>query len=43
LRVAARDADVHRLLQSVQYIMAPRAALQDPDLVRRVQAEMVDA
>jgi 2-polyprenyl-6-methoxyphenol hydroxylase-like FAD-dependent oxidoreductase len=43
LRLAARDADVHRLFQSVQYLMAPRTVLRDPDLVRRVQAEMVEA
>jgi 2-polyprenyl-6-methoxyphenol hydroxylase-like FAD-dependent oxidoreductase len=43
LRLAARDADVHRLLQSVQYLMMPRTVLRDPELVRRVQAEMVEA
>lgn len=43
LRLAAADAEVHRLFQSVQYLMVPRAALQNPDLVRRVQAEMAAA
>jgi 2-polyprenyl-6-methoxyphenol hydroxylase-like FAD-dependent oxidoreductase len=43
LRLAARDAEVHRLYQSVQYLVVPRSALRDPELVRRVQAELADA
>jgi 2-polyprenyl-6-methoxyphenol hydroxylase-like FAD-dependent oxidoreductase len=39
-RVAARDADVHRLLVSVRHLARPNAALQDPALVDRVKAEM---
>jgi 2-polyprenyl-6-methoxyphenol hydroxylase-like FAD-dependent oxidoreductase len=39
-RLAARDADVHELMLRVQHLLAPRSALSDPALVRRVVAAM---
>ena len=43
MRLAARDAEVHRLMAGVRFLMSPASALREPDLVRRVQSEMVDA
>jgi 2-polyprenyl-6-methoxyphenol hydroxylase-like FAD-dependent oxidoreductase len=37
-RLAASDTDVHRLMLEVQHLLAPRSALLDPMLVRRVMA-----
>lgn len=42
-RLAARDADVHRLVMQVHMLVKTGAALQDPDLVQRVRAEMAEA
>jgi 2-polyprenyl-6-methoxyphenol hydroxylase-like FAD-dependent oxidoreductase len=39
-KLAARDADVHELMLRVQHLLAPRSALLDPGLVRRVVAAM---
>jgi 2-polyprenyl-6-methoxyphenol hydroxylase-like FAD-dependent oxidoreductase len=42
-RIAARDPGIHRLAVAVRHLVEPPAALHDPDLVRRVEAEMADA
>jgi hypothetical protein len=39
-RVAARDADVHKLLVAVRQIALPNDALHEAALVDRVRAEM---
>jgi 2-polyprenyl-6-methoxyphenol hydroxylase-like FAD-dependent oxidoreductase len=39
-RVAARDPAVHELLVAVRHLARPAAALREPGLVERVQAEM---
>ena len=39
-RLAARDADVHRLTAEVQHLLKPRSVYQDPELVQRVAAMM---
>jgi 2-polyprenyl-6-methoxyphenol hydroxylase-like FAD-dependent oxidoreductase len=39
-RVAARDAEVQRLVVEVWHLLKPRSALDDPHLVQRVEAEM---
>jgi hypothetical protein len=43
MRLAARDAKVHELMQAVRYLMKPVSALRDPDLVRRIEMEMAEA
>jgi 2-polyprenyl-6-methoxyphenol hydroxylase-like FAD-dependent oxidoreductase len=43
VRLAVRDAAVHELMVAVRYLMKPASALRDPELVRRVQAELADA
>jgi 2-polyprenyl-6-methoxyphenol hydroxylase-like FAD-dependent oxidoreductase len=43
MHLAARDAEVHELLMAVRHLIKPASALQDPDLVRRVQLETADA
>jgi hypothetical protein len=42
-RLAARDATVQRLLVEVWQMIEPRSVLQDPKLIRRVEAEMTEA
>jgi hypothetical protein len=42
-RVAARDPEVHELLVAVHHLARPYDALNDPDLVDRVKAEMAAA
>lgn len=42
-RIAARDADVQRLAVEVWHMLKPRSAYRDPDLMRRIEAEMVQA
>jgi 2-polyprenyl-6-methoxyphenol hydroxylase-like FAD-dependent oxidoreductase len=42
-RLAARDAAVQRLLVEVWHMIEPRNVLQDPKLIRRVEAEMAEA
>ncbi|MEJ0015204.1 MAG: NAD(P)-binding protein [Acetobacteraceae bacterium] len=42
-RVAMCDPAVHKLLWEVRHLLRPLAALQDPALVRRAQAEMAAA
>jgi 2-polyprenyl-6-methoxyphenol hydroxylase-like FAD-dependent oxidoreductase len=42
-RLAARDAAVQRLLVEVWHMIEPRSVLQDPKLIRRVEAEMAEA
>ena len=39
-RVAARDPEVHQLLIAVRHLAKPHHALNQPDLVERVKAEM---
>ncbi len=43
LRLAAADSDVHKLYLGVRNLIEPTSKLRDPDLVRRIQAEMADA
>jgi 2-polyprenyl-6-methoxyphenol hydroxylase-like FAD-dependent oxidoreductase len=43
LRLAARDAAIHELMLAVRYLMKPASALRDPEVMRRVQAELADA
>jgi 2-polyprenyl-6-methoxyphenol hydroxylase-like FAD-dependent oxidoreductase len=40
LALAAADPEVHRTMMAVRHMVEPASALQDPELVRRVQAEM---
>jgi len=42
-RLAARDPGVHHLMMKVRHLLAPASALHDPDLVRRIEAEMAAA
>ncbi|WP_395675423.1 FAD-dependent oxidoreductase [Inquilinus sp.] len=42
-RLAARDPEVHRLMVTVRHLLAPASALRDPELVRRIEAEMAAA
>jgi hypothetical protein len=39
-RLAARDPEVHRLLVAVRHLAKPGSALNEPELVERVRAEM---
>jgi 2-polyprenyl-6-methoxyphenol hydroxylase-like FAD-dependent oxidoreductase len=43
LRLAARDAAIHELMLGVRYLMKPASALRDPEVLRRVQAELAVA
>lgn len=43
LKLAAEDADVHKLFIEVQSLLKPRSAYRDPELVRRVKAVMAEA
>ncbi len=40
MRVAAQDARVHRLLTEVNHLMASPTLLRDPEIVRKVSAQM---
>jgi 2-polyprenyl-6-methoxyphenol hydroxylase-like FAD-dependent oxidoreductase len=40
LRIATRDPAVYELLSEVRHLLKPLSALDDPELVRRVEAEM---
>jgi 2-polyprenyl-6-methoxyphenol hydroxylase-like FAD-dependent oxidoreductase len=42
-RIAARDPAVHRLMFEVQHLLKPRSVYGDPELMRRVTAEMAEA
>ena len=42
-RLAACDADVHRLMLEVRHLLKPRSVYRDPDLVERVRAVMAEA
>ncbi|HET9018609.1 MAG TPA: hypothetical protein VFN46_03430, partial [Acetobacteraceae bacterium] len=42
-RVAARDADVHRLMVEVMHLLKPRGALREPAVFERIKAEMAAA
>jgi 2-polyprenyl-6-methoxyphenol hydroxylase-like FAD-dependent oxidoreductase len=42
-RIAARDEDLHRLTVEVWHMLRPRSAYRDPDLMRRIEAEMAEA
>jgi hypothetical protein len=42
-KLAAEDADVHRLIAEVQNLLRPRSAYSDPALVQRVVAMMANA
>jgi 2-polyprenyl-6-methoxyphenol hydroxylase-like FAD-dependent oxidoreductase len=43
IHLAARDAGVHDLMSSVRNLIKPLSALQDPELVRLVQMELMNA
>lgn len=43
LRLAARDPEVHRLMVRARHLLASKSELHDPDLVRRIEAEMAAA
>jgi 2-polyprenyl-6-methoxyphenol hydroxylase-like FAD-dependent oxidoreductase len=43
LRIAARDEDVHQLTTEVWHMLKPRSAYRDPNLLRRIAAEMAEA
>lgn len=42
-RIATRDPSVYRLLSEVRHLLKPLAALDEPGLTRRVEAEMAAA
>ena len=42
-RLAARDAEVHKVMMRARQLLSPASALREPDLVRRVQLEVADA
>ena len=42
-RLAAEDPAVHRLMVEVQHLIKPRSLLRAPELMRRVQAMMMEA
>jgi len=42
-RLAACDADVHRLMFEVRHLLKPRSVYRDPALVERVRAVMAEA
>ena len=42
-RLAAEDADVHKLTAEVQNLLKPRSVYRDPALVQRVLAKMAEA
>jgi len=39
-RIATRDPAVWKLMSEVRHLLRPLAALEEPGLVRRVEAEM---
>ena len=39
-RIAADDPEIHRLMFEVQHLLKPRSVYRDPELVRRIDAEM---
>jgi hypothetical protein len=39
-RLATRDPDVWKLMSEVRHLLKPLAALEEPELVRRVNEEM---
>ena len=41
-RLAARDPAVHKLTAEVQALLKPRSVYRDPELLRRVKAEMTE-
>jgi hypothetical protein len=41
-RLAAREAEVHKVMMGARQLLNPASALREPDLVRRVQLEMAD-
>ena len=41
-RLAAEDAEVHKLTAEVQNLLKPRSAYRDPALVQRVLAKMAE-
>jgi 2-polyprenyl-6-methoxyphenol hydroxylase-like FAD-dependent oxidoreductase len=43
IRLAARDAKVHELVNAVRSLVRPASALRDPDLVRRIENEMAES
>ena len=42
-RLAAQDADVHKLMAEVLHLLKPRSALDEPDLVERVKGVAAQA
>jgi 2-polyprenyl-6-methoxyphenol hydroxylase-like FAD-dependent oxidoreductase len=41
--LAARDANVHKLMVEVEHLLKPRSVLRKPDLLERVRAVMAEA
>jgi hypothetical protein len=42
-RIAVRDPAVHKLMVEVQHLLKPRSAYHDPEMMRRITAEMAKA
>jgi hypothetical protein len=42
-RLAAQDADVHKLFVEVLHLLKPQSVLREPDLVERVKAMAASA
>ena len=43
VRLAAEDADVHKVLAEVTHLLRPQSALREPELANRVRALMMAA
>ena len=43
MRLAAQDADVHKLLVEVTQLLKPQSALREPAIAKRVRALMAAA
>jgi 2-polyprenyl-6-methoxyphenol hydroxylase-like FAD-dependent oxidoreductase len=43
MRLAARDPDIHKLMVAVRHLIEPPSALHEPEIVRRIEAEMSHA
>jgi 2-polyprenyl-6-methoxyphenol hydroxylase-like FAD-dependent oxidoreductase len=43
MRLAATDPDIHRLMVAVRHLVEPASALHDPEIARRIQAEIAQA
>jgi flavin-dependent dehydrogenase len=40
MRLAASDPDIHKLMVAVRHLIEPASALRQPEIVRRIEAEM---